>query len=138
MINLEHKEIKLRFALTKVEHTKGLSGLKPNQFSMKEGMLFVNKEMGPRKFWMPDTYFNLDIIFLDQDLKIVGIEKDVLAHPGMNTPPEIVTTQIYNAQFILEVKSKNPFSKNLKTGDQLIFKGNTNLSEIVSKIHPEQ
>ena len=135
MINPTGIQVTLHFAITDLEQQTGLSNLKPSQFNQTEGMLFLHKEMGPRKFWMPETYFNLDIIFLDQNLKIVGIEKDVKAHPGMKVPPAIQETAIYNAQYILETKSKSPFSKNLKKGDQLKFFSSTSLAEIILDTH---
>lgn len=127
------QKIDLRFAISREEHLHGLSGLKSHEFKNNEGMLFINHEMAPRKFWMPDTYFNLDIIFLDTNLKIVGIEKDVMAHPGMKEPPIIAKTETYLAQYILETKAKSLFSKNLKPGDSLTFIGKTSLLEIGSK-----
>jgi uncharacterized membrane protein (UPF0127 family) len=133
MQNTRGEKITLRFAITKAEHTQGLSGLKSNEFTINEGMLFVNGEVAPRKFWMPDTYFDLDIIFLDANLKIVGIERNALAHPGMTEPPEIFKTQIYNAQFILETKANSNFSKKIKVGQKLKFIGKPSLSEIVLK-----
>lgn len=138
MQNPYKNTVTLDLALTRSQHTKGLSGLKSNQFSESKGMLFVNPEMGPRRFWMPDTYFNLDIIFLDKDLKIVGIERDVPAHPGMTEPPTIYKTESYSAQFVLETKAKAPFGKKLKLNDQLKFTGSSSLSEIVLKTHPMQ
>ncbi len=131
-------KIELRLALTKAEHTKGLSGLKAKDFKNTEGMLFVNPEMSVRRFWMPDTYFNLDIIFLDSDLKIVAIESNVPAHPGMQEPPVIYKTGTYTAQFVLETKAGVPFSKKLKANDVLKFTGPTSLSEIVSKTRQQQ
>jgi uncharacterized membrane protein (UPF0127 family) len=125
--------VEVKLALTRAEHTLGLSGLKPQEFKENSGMLFVNAEMGPRKFWMPDTYFNLDIIFLDQNLKIVGLEKNVPAHPGSSEPPQIYKTEVYQAQFILETKSGAPFGNKLKKNDQLKFTGPYSLSEIILK-----
>lgn len=136
--NPSGNKIELRLALTKSEHTKGLSGLKPNQFQSSEGMLFVNPEMSVRRFWMPDTYFNLDIIFLDGHLKIVAVESNVPAHPGMQEPPAIYKTGTYTAQFILETKAGSPFSKKLKPNDVLKFTGPISLSEIVSKTRLQQ
>lgn len=130
--------VELKLALTKAEHSKGLSGLKSQEFKDSMGMLFVNPDMGPRRFWMPDTYFNLDITFLDRDLKIVAIEKNVPAHPGMNEPPTIYKTETYPAQFILETKSGAKFSKKLKKGDLLKFTGPTSLSEIALKTRQMQ
>jgi uncharacterized protein len=125
--------VTLRLALTWAEHQQGLSGIKPKDFKASEGMLFVNEAIGPRRFWMPDTYFNLDIIFLDKDLKIVGIESNVPHHPGSKEPPAIFRTKTYDAQFVLETKAGSPFSKKLKVGEQLVWESKTNLSEIVLK-----
>lgn len=128
----------LELALTRNEHTKGLSGLKSSEFKDSQGLLFVNYEMGPRRFWMPDTYFNLDIIFLDHDLKIVAVEKNVPAHAGMTEPPAIYKTETYNAQFVLETKAGAIFGKKLKKNDQLKFTGPTSLSEIALKTRQMQ
>ncbi len=136
MVNPTGLQVKLRLAISSQEQTTGLSGLSPKQFALDEGMLFVNKTMSPKKFWMPDTYFNLDIIFLDSNLKIVGIEKNVPAHPGKNEPPEIYRTKVYLSQFVLECKSGSKFSQDLKVGDVLKFTEPKSLSEIISKIRP--
>lgn len=136
--NPQGNSVELKLALTKNEQTKGLSGLKPKEFKSTQGLLFVNTEMGPRRFWMPDTYFNLDIIFLDQDLKIVGLEKNVPAHPGLQEPPIIKKTEIYQAQYILETKAGSKFGLNLKVNDRLNFIGSTSLSEIILKIRQKQ
>lgn len=133
MENPAKTEVNLRLALTKHEHSKGLSGIKPSDFPNDSGMLFVNDAMGTRRFWMPDTYFNLDIIFLDSDLKIVGIEKNVPFHPGQTEPPVIYRTKTYQAQFVLETKGNSPFSKQLKVGDQLKWKSKTPLQDVVKK-----
>ena len=130
--------VELDLALTRAQHTQGLSGLKSNEFKDSRGMLFVNAEVGPRRFWMPDTYFNLDIIFLDSNLKIVGIEKNVPAHPGNSGTPPIYTTDTYAAQFVLETKARADFGKKLKKNDQLKFIGPTSLSEIALKIRQQQ
>lgn len=132
------EKIKLSLALTKKEQTKGLSGLTADRFSDLEGMLFVNKQMAPRRCWMPDTFFNLDILFLDQSLKIVAIEKNVPAHPGLKEPPEIYQTGTYIAQYVLETKASSPFNKKLKINDVLVFSGPRSLSEIILRTHPEQ
>jgi uncharacterized membrane protein (UPF0127 family) len=136
--NPKNIKITLRLALTRDEHAKGLSGLKKKQFTNSEGMLFINDRMDARKFWMPDTYFNLDIIFIDQDLKIVEIEKNVPAHPGMVEPPVIYRTKTYDAQYILETNANSAFSKNLKAGDKLKWIGKVPISEIALKTRQKQ
>lgn len=138
MTNPYGVKVNLELALTRSQHAQGLSALKSKQFKNSEGMLFVNAEMGPRRFWMPDTYFNLDIIFLDQDLKIVGIEKNVPAHPGNTEPPVIYKTDSYQAQYVLETKAVAAFGKKLKISDQLKFSGPTSLSEIARGTRQQQ
>jgi uncharacterized membrane protein (UPF0127 family) len=138
MQNPKGQSVELALALTRAEHTQGLSGLKSSDFGNERGMLFVNPEVGARRFWMPDTYFNLDIIFLDQNLKIVGMEKNVAAHPGNVEPPTIYKTDTYQAQFVLEIKAGAPFGKKLKVNDKLKFTGPQSLSEIVLKTHQQQ
>ena len=138
MKNPRGNEVELDLALTHSQHTQGLSGLKSNDFKNTRGMLFVNAETGPRRFWMPDTFFNLDIIFLDSQLKIVGIEKNVPAHPGSSEPPAIYKTETYMAQFVLETKAGADFGKQLKKNDQLKFIGATSLSEIALKTRLQQ
>ena len=138
MKNASGKTVQLRLAISKDEQTHGLSGLKSNEFKISEGMLFINDYESPRTFWMNDTYFNLDIIFLNKDLKIVGIEKNVPFHAGSNEPPRIYRTNTYQSQFVLETKGNAPFSKSLKVNDQLQFLGKPTLSEITLKIHQTQ
>lgn len=136
--NPSSQKVNVRLALTRMEHSRGLSGIKASDFPDTQSMLFVNDRMGDRRFWMPDTYFNLDIIFLDSDLKIVGIERNAPAHPGMEEPPVIFRTKTYKAQFVLETKSTASFSKNLKVGDKLKWISPTSISEIVLKTRQRQ
>ena len=138
MSNPGSQKVNVRLAVSKFEHARGLSGIKPSDFPETESMLFVNEGMGDRRFWMPDTYFNLDIIFLDSNLKIIGIERDVPMHPGMSEPPVIYRTKVYKAQFVLETKANAPFSKTLKVGDKLKWMSATPISEIVLKTRLKQ
>ena len=138
MKNAQGQVVNLKLAISFEEHTRGLSGLQSREFRSDSGMLFVDSQMGSKRFWMPNTYFNLDIIFLDDKLKIVAIEKNVPFHPGTKEPPMIYRTQTYLAQHVLETKAHCNFSKNLKVNDQLEFIGPTSLSEIALKTHLKQ
>ena len=61
-------KVKVELALTRETQAKGLMFRK--ELKEDKGMLFVFKEGGVKNFWMKNTFVELDIIFLDKDLKI--------------------------------------------------------------------
>lgn len=113
------------------KQTQGLSGVLAEDFHDDEAMLFYYEEKGPRRFWMPDTYFNLDIFFLDKDLRVIDIERNMPAHPGKSEPPRIAQTRTITCHHVLELKSSTSYSRNIKIGDQLTWTSEEgSLSEI--------
>ena len=126
--------IKIKFAITEKEQIQGLSGITKNQFKKNEGLLFFYLETGIRKFWMPNTFFNLDIFYLDKKLKVLDIVRNLPAHPGYDEPPLIPRAKAVISQHVLEMRSDSPLSKKINTGDQLELISHFSLSEIESKI----
>ena len=116
------------------EHSKGMSGLKRSNLPNNFGLLFIYLETAHRQFWMPNTFFNLDIIFLDKFFKIIHTELNVLAHPGTKNTPPIARTKKINAKYVLEIPTDLKLSKYLKVGKKLNWTGSNSLSEIESKI----
>ncbi len=82
-IFLEQNEILLLFADTPELRIKGLSGVK--NLEGNTAMLFVFNYPDKHGIWMKDMFFPLDIIWLDEDYKIVSIEKNV----SPNTYPKV-------------------------------------------------
>ncbi|GEM_PF-1097512 len=111
--------IKAYIAKTNQEQTQGLSGVKENQLSDNEGMFFWYEVAGPRRFWMPNTFTDLDIFFLDKNFKVIHVERGVRAHPGMKVPPEIARTPVIYAHHVLELKASSSLAKEIKKGSQL-------------------
>lgn len=111
--------LRVDLALTEAEKTQGLSGMPADRYQDDQAMFFFYPDTGPRRFWMPDTYFDLDIFFLDPDLRVLDIERDVKHHPGRSTPPEIPMTRTILSTHILEIKASSPIAKSIKIGDQL-------------------
>ena len=103
------------------EQIKGLSGLSRKSLKTNQGALFVYKEMGPRGFWMPNTLFDLAIIFLNKDLKVVHIDKKAPSHPGYQEPPVIYRTKVVNAMYVIELPADNPSVFSVTTGDKYNF-----------------
>ncbi|MCY4643979.1 MAG: DUF192 domain-containing protein [Bacteriovoracales bacterium] len=109
-----------RLLTTSGSRKKGLSGVLPSSFGPWEGALFVFEEEGWRSFWMPDTHFDLDIIFMDRNFKITHIERNVPKHPSRKgNIPKVAPRW---AKYVLEIRSRTPLVKKIQKGMKLKFK----------------
>jgi len=63
--------VEAELALTPEAKEKGL--MFRTELAPDRGMLFVFGETAPRSFWMKNTYIDLDMVFLDGDLRILKI-----------------------------------------------------------------
>lgn len=111
--------IKAYLAKTNLEQTQGLSGIKESELADNEGMIFWYESTGPRRFWMPNTFTNLDIFFLDKNFLVIHIERNVQAHPGIKEPPAIARTPVVYAHHVLELKASSSLAKEIQKGSQL-------------------
>ena len=100
---------------------KGLSGVKRDQLKTNQGAIFIYPNEAPRSFWMPDTYFDLAIIFLDKNLVVKYVEKKAPAHPGRQEPPIIFRTKTVIAKYVVEIPAENPLVFSLSSGDKFEF-----------------
>jgi uncharacterized membrane protein (UPF0127 family) len=116
------KNIKVYIAISAQEQAIGLSGTKPEQFSDSDAMLFPAKEMSERQFWMPETYMDLDLFFMNEDYYILDIHRN-LKHFTKRQPEHLVPrSKTVYSQHVLEMKSSSPFSKELQIGMKLEMK----------------
>ena len=129
-------QIKVSLATTFEEQQKGLSGLKPDEFEDDEGMLFYNLEEREHNFWMPDTYFDLDLFYMDQSLKVIAIDRKIPHYIGKQDPERIPRGRIIWCRHILEMKSSSPIAQKIKEGDQLSWKFQLSQQQIESQIRP--
>lgn len=91
---------------------RGLSGRE--KLAANEGMLFVFEEPRPYGFWMKDMRFSIDIIWFDQNRKIIDVWES--AHPS--SYPKVFTPRA-PAQFVLEVPAGFFANHNLKIGNTI-------------------
>ena len=125
-----------RLFITPESRKRGLSGVRFQDFGSQEGALFIFSREAPRFFWMPNTYFDLDIIYLDGNLKIISIARNVPHHPSSKGKVPHVPSQM--AQYVLEIKSKTSLAKKIKEGMRLQFKGSISLEQIKLNTRPLQ
>lgn len=91
-------------------------GLSKRQYMEKDGMFFVFENSGNYNFWMKDMNFPIDILWIDQDYKIIGIKKSI----ATSTYPETFGSEYYS-RYILELSSGFSDKNNIKIGDKIIF-----------------
>ena len=102
-IKVDDVELEVQIADNQVRRGMGLSF--QEQLPYDQGMLFVFENPGNYSFWMVDMKFSLDIIWFDNDGKVVHIETDL---PPCETAPETMNCPKTNsgdkeAVYILEV-----------------------------------
>ncbi|WP_417888824.1 DUF192 domain-containing protein [Xanthomarina gelatinilytica] len=88
--------------------------------SMKEhqGMLFVFPDERPRSFYMKNTRFALDIIYLDQSKTIVSFQENAQPLNESSLPSHVP------AMYVLEVNAGLVSKWRLEVGDKMEFSKN--------------
>lgn len=103
-IMIDDVPLEVQIADTEPRRVRGL--MFQDQLPYDQGMIFVFDKPGLYSLWMLNMQFSLDMMWFDEDGKIVHIEKDV---PPCKTPLEIATCQSIipegQAVYVLEVTS---------------------------------
>jgi uncharacterized membrane protein (UPF0127 family) len=103
--------LKLEIADTDAERVQGLS----DRASLPQdtGLLFVFDYPSYYGFWMKDMHFSIDMIWLDKDLKVVGLKEQATpeSYPQTFTPEK-------PALYVLETNVGFIEGNNIKIGSQ--------------------
>ena len=95
--------LEVQIADTDPRRARGL--MFQEQLPLHEGMLLVFDDANKRSIWMLNMQFPLDVIWIDNNSRVVFIEKNI---PPCKTALETVTCPSYkggnkDAQYVLEV-----------------------------------
>lgn len=106
-------QLNIEFAQTDYETQTGLMYRK----SMKdlEGMFFIFKDEQTHSFYMKNTEFPLDIIYIKADLSIASFQKNAKPYS------EIGLSSKVPVQYVLEAKAGFVDKWKLKIGDQISY-----------------
>ncbi len=101
-------------AQTNSEKSLGLSGREG--LNTNAGMLFIFSKPSKQYFWMKDMKFPIDIVWIDENKKIVGYFENAKPedYPEVYPSPQ-------NVPYVLEISSGAVQKSNLKVGDTVIF-----------------
>ena len=86
-------------------------GMEQNQ-----GMLFVFPDMAYHSFYMKNTLIPLDLIFIDDQLRVVTIKQNAQPLDESGIPSEVPV------QYVLEVNAGLTASWGLEAGDRIVYK----------------
>ena len=98
------------------ERTKGLMYV--NNLTENSGMLFIFPNEDEYSFWMKDTLIPLDIVWIDNDFKVVSIKENAI--PCNENPCEVYAPNS-NAKYVLEINSELVKKYGIKVGDKVEF-----------------
>lgn len=87
--------VQVELARTPEEQARGL--MYRRSLPPDGGMLFLFDRAEPRRFWMRNTYIPLDMIFLDAQRVVVGIEENTVPLDETGRGPD------QPAQYVVEV-----------------------------------
>jgi len=105
-------DLEIEIADTPEEHMQGLSGRK--SLPENTGMLFIFDEPSRPGFWMKDMHFPIDIIWIDEDWRIVKIDENL----SPENYPEILDSPIL-VKYVLEVNAGYARENNLEIRNKL-------------------
>lgn len=109
----------VEIAQTDRERKQGLMFRK--KLAQDKGMLFIFEQEKEHSFWLKNTLIPLDIIWLDENQRVVFIEKNALPCPAQEEKCQSIKPN-KKAKYVLEINAGLAEKINLQTGDKLSFR----------------
>jgi len=107
----------VEIAKTEAEREKGL--MFRQSLAENSGMLFVFEKPGVFPFWMKNTLIPLDMVWINEDKKVVFIQKN--AQPCVEgTICEIIDSRV-QAGYVLEVNAGESDKLGISKGDKVVL-----------------
>jgi hypothetical protein len=115
-VEINNTKYKVALAKTQAEHSRGLQNIE--SMPTNEGMYFIFEEPKEQSFWMAETLIPLDIIFINENLKITNIETAIPCEEqnSFNCPRYKSTSP---AKYVLELNAGEAEENNFKPGDKV-------------------
>ena len=113
------KEYKVNITQTEDERRKGLAVF--DSLPADEGMFFNFGKEDNHIFWMKGMKFNIDIIFLDKDKKVLDVFENVKAEPGVQDMDLKTYSSKLKSQYVIELKEGETRKNGIKPGDTVLF-----------------
>ena len=99
------------------DESRGYGYMFREKIASNEGMLFIFEQSGPYTFWMKNCRVALDIIWLDESLRVVDIAHDQQPCPLEGDCPSVGPMRA--ARYVIEVAGGTAKREGLKRGDRM-------------------
>ncbi len=114
-VELEGRRYQVEIADDDAERIRGL--MFRDAMAANHGMLFIHEQEQPLAYWMKNTRIALDILYFDDDLKLVSQQRDVPPCTlGDRCPPYPSAAP---ARYVLELNAGQAAELGLQDGAQL-------------------
>jgi len=116
-VELAGKRYQVELALDEASRARGL--MFRDQMPEDHGMLFVHEQMQPQAYWMKNTKIALDILYFDDERKLVSQQRDVPPCSAGDACPAYPSYR--PARYVLELNAGQAALIDLRNGEGLVF-----------------
>ena len=110
------QKLAIEFAETDYEVQTGL--MYRQSMANNQGMLFIFPDVAMHSFYMKNTQIPLDIVFIDEGLKIASFQKNATPFDESGLSSQVPV------KYVLEINAGLADNLGLQVGDSIIFKRN--------------
>src|SRR3989344_689004 len=111
--------VEAKTAINPQSRKRGLS--KIDSIAFNQGMLFVFENPGQYGIWMKDMKFAIDVLWLDENKKVVDIAVDVPPQQGLKDSELTIYKPSHNSKYVLEVNAGLVNLNGVRVGDKASF-----------------
>ncbi|MCC6748753.1 MAG: DUF192 domain-containing protein [Deltaproteobacteria bacterium] len=111
--------VKVRVELARTPEERAIGLMHRQSLPADAGMLFLFDKEEPQAFWMKNTHIPLDMLFIDQQLKVVGLIES--AEPRSTASRKVDAP----ARYVLEVNAGFAAAHHIGVGTKVRFEGVT-------------
>lgn len=115
-VELKGQRYSVELAEDDASRAQGL--MNRTEMAADHGMLFVFQDDAPRAFWMKNTKIPLDMLFFDEQRRLVSVQRDV---PPCLADPCRGYSSGAPARYVLELNAGQATKLDLHPGDELLI-----------------
>lgn len=113
------KEVVVEVAADPVSRQRGL--MFRERLAPDRGMLFVFEEADRHPFWMKNCKIPLDIVWLDEQLRVVDLAPELAPCPAEGPCPERLPLR--PARYVIELSAGTARAEGVRLGERVIVLG---------------